>query len=76
MGGRDARGPQVCGLGSGHLSVVSLFVVALGVVSALGGLYSRDGCWCTHVCFIHASLKASPKARLIDVPRAYLFASR
>jgi MoaA/NifB/PqqE/SkfB family radical SAM enzyme len=32
----------------------------------------RDGCWCTHVCFIHASLKASAKARAIDVPRAYL----
>jgi MoaA/NifB/PqqE/SkfB family radical SAM enzyme len=32
----------------------------------------RDGCWCTHVCFIHASLKASPKAILYDVPRAYL----
>ncbi len=32
----------------------------------------RDGCWCTHVCFIHASLKASPKAMLYDVPRAYL----
>jgi MoaA/NifB/PqqE/SkfB family radical SAM enzyme len=32
----------------------------------------RDGCWCTHVCFIHASLKASPKARFYDVPRAYL----
>lgn len=32
----------------------------------------RDGCWCTHVCFIHASLKASPKALAVDVPRAYL----
>jgi Fe-coproporphyrin III synthase len=32
----------------------------------------RDGCWCTHVCFIHASLKASPKAMLYDVPRAYI----
>lgn len=32
----------------------------------------RDGCWCTHVCFIHASLKTSPKAMAIDVPRAYL----
>jgi Fe-coproporphyrin III synthase len=32
----------------------------------------REGCWCTHVCFIHASLKASVKARVIDVPRAYL----
>jgi MoaA/NifB/PqqE/SkfB family radical SAM enzyme len=33
----------------------------------------RDGCWCTHVCFIHASLKASVKAKAYDVPRAYLF---
>jgi MoaA/NifB/PqqE/SkfB family radical SAM enzyme len=32
----------------------------------------RDGCWCTHVCFIHASLKASTRARLLEVPRAYL----
>jgi MoaA/NifB/PqqE/SkfB family radical SAM enzyme len=32
----------------------------------------EDGCWCTHVCFIHASLKASRKAMLYDVPRAYL----
>lgn len=32
----------------------------------------RDGCWCTHVCFIHASLKASPKAKLYDLPRVYL----
>jgi len=35
----------------------------------------RDGCWCTHVCFIHASLKASPKAMAIDVPRAFLHPS-
>ena len=32
----------------------------------------RDGCWCTHICFIHASLKASPKAMAFDVPRAYV----
>jgi len=32
----------------------------------------RDGCWCTHVCFIHASLKASTRAKVIDVPRAFL----
>ena len=32
----------------------------------------RDGCWCTHVCFIHASLKASPKAMALDLPRAFL----
>ncbi len=33
---------------------------------------ARDGCWCTHVCFIHASLKASTKALYLDVPVAYL----
>ena len=31
----------------------------------------RDGCWCTHVCFIHASVKASTKAVMVDIPRAY-----
>ncbi|MGH9434018.1 MAG: radical SAM protein [Terriglobia bacterium] len=30
-----------------------------------------DQCWCTHVCFIHDSLRHSPKAQLIDVPLAY-----
>ena len=33
---------------------------------------ARDGCWCTHVCFIHASVKASTKAVMVDIPRAYL----
>ncbi len=32
----------------------------------------RDQCWCTHVCFIHDSLRHSPKARLFDVPATYL----
>jgi Fe-coproporphyrin III synthase len=32
----------------------------------------RDQCWCTHVCFIHDSLRHSPKARLFDVPLTYL----
>ena len=39
----------------------------------------RDQCWCTHVCFIHDSLRHSPKAQLYDVPLAYLqsrFAAR
>ncbi len=31
----------------------------------------RDSCWCTHVCFIHASVKASTKAVMVDIPRAY-----
>lgn len=32
----------------------------------------RDGRWCTHVCFIHSSLKVSRKAQVVDVPLAYL----
>ena len=32
----------------------------------------RDQCWCTHVCFIHDSLRHSPKAMLYDVPLSYL----
>jgi len=32
----------------------------------------RDQCWCTHVCFIHDSLRHSPKALLYDVPLTYL----
>ena len=32
----------------------------------------RDQCWCTHICFIHDSLRHSKKALLYDVPVAYL----
>ena len=32
----------------------------------------RDQCWCTHVCFIHDSLRHSKKALFYDVPVAYL----
>jgi MoaA/NifB/PqqE/SkfB family radical SAM enzyme len=35
-------------------------------------LIDHDQCWCTHVCFIHDSLRHSPKATLYDVPLAYL----
>jgi MoaA/NifB/PqqE/SkfB family radical SAM enzyme len=30
-----------------------------------------DQCWCTHVCFIHDSLRYSYKTMLVDVPRNY-----
>jgi Fe-coproporphyrin III synthase len=36
------------------------------------GRIVRDQCWCTHVCFIHDSLRHSPKALLYDVPVTYL----
>ncbi len=32
-----------------------------------------DQCWCTHVCFIHDSLRYSYKAMLLEVPKNYLF---
>jgi Fe-coproporphyrin III synthase len=33
---------------------------------------TRDQCWCTHVCFIHDSLRHSPKALAYDVPLTFL----
>ena len=32
----------------------------------------RDQCWCTHICFIHDSLRHSPKVLLYDIPVTYL----
>jgi MoaA/NifB/PqqE/SkfB family radical SAM enzyme len=31
-----------------------------------------DQCWCTHVCFIHDSLRYSYKAMIAEVPKNYL----
>ncbi len=36
------------------------------------GRIVHDQCWCTHVCFIHDSLRHSPKAMFYDVPLSYL----
>jgi len=36
------------------------------------GQIRNDQCWCTHVCFIHDSLRHSPKAMLYDIPLSYL----
>ncbi|MGE5327460.1 MAG: radical SAM/SPASM domain-containing protein [Deltaproteobacteria bacterium] len=33
---------------------------------------TNDQCWCTHVCFIHDSLRHSPKVLAFDIPLAYL----
>lgn len=35
----------------------------------------HDQCWCTHICFIHESLRHSPKVLLYDIPRTYLEAA-
>ena len=36
---------------------------------------SCEGCWCTHVCFIHDSLRYSWRALLWEIPRSYLLRS-
>jgi MoaA/NifB/PqqE/SkfB family radical SAM enzyme len=36
------------------------------------GAIVQDQCWCTHVCFIHDSLRHSPKVLLYDIPITYL----
>ena len=40
------------------------------------GAIVQDQCWCTHVCFIHDSLRHSAKAMLYDVPLAYIGANK
>jgi Fe-coproporphyrin III synthase len=32
----------------------------------------QDQCWCTHVCFIHDSLRHSAKALLYEIPLTYI----
>jgi MoaA/NifB/PqqE/SkfB family radical SAM enzyme len=31
-----------------------------------------EACWCTHVCFIHDSMRHSPRAMLYELPKNYL----
>jgi len=33
---------------------------------------AHEQCWCTHACFIHDSLRHSPKLLLYDIPLTYL----
>lgn len=37
------------------------------------GQIACDQCWCSHVCFIHDSLRYSYRAMLSEVPKNYLF---
>jgi len=32
---------------------------------------AREGCWCTHSCFIHESSKFSPRVQLFEIPWAW-----
>ena len=38
----------------------------------LAAIDGGKACWCTHVCFIHDSMRHSRRAQLYDVPKNYL----
>ena len=38
----------------------------------LGQIDGGNSCWCTHVCFIHDSMRHSRKALLYELPKNYL----
>ena len=42
----------------------------------LGAIDEGRACWCTHVCFIHDSLRHSRRALLYEVPKNYLTRKR
>jgi MoaA/NifB/PqqE/SkfB family radical SAM enzyme len=42
----------------------------------LGAIAGGTACWCTHVCFIHDSMRHSRRALLYDVPKNYLLRGR
>jgi MoaA/NifB/PqqE/SkfB family radical SAM enzyme len=42
----------------------------------LGAIDGGSSCWCTHVCFIHDSLRHSRRALLYEVPKNYLTRKR
>jgi MoaA/NifB/PqqE/SkfB family radical SAM enzyme len=42
----------------------------------LGAIDKGRACWCTHVCFIHDSMRHSRRAMLVDLPKNYLTRER
>jgi len=38
----------------------------------LGAIDGGRACWCTHVCFIHDSMRHSRRALLYEGPKNYL----
>ncbi len=45
---------------------------AQGRQTELNAIEGGKACWCTHVCFIHDSMRHSRKALLYDLPKNYL----
>jgi MoaA/NifB/PqqE/SkfB family radical SAM enzyme len=46
--------------------------VAHGRVNELNAIDGGKACWCTHVCFIHDSMRHSRRAMLYEVPKNFL----
>ncbi len=44
---------------------------AQGRSDELGAIDGGRACWCTHVCFIHDSMRHSPRALLYGLPKSY-----
>jgi hypothetical protein len=38
----------------------------------LAAIEGGKACWCTHVCFIHDSMRHSQRALLFEAPKNYL----
>jgi hypothetical protein len=49
---------------------------AEGRRAELAAIDGGRACWCTHVCFIHDSMRHSRRAQLLEVPRNYLTRAR
>lgn len=45
---------------------------AQGRQAELGAIDGGKACWCTHVCFIHDSMRHSRRALLYELPKNYL----
>ena len=45
---------------------------AQGRTTELGAIDGGKACWCTHVCFIHDSMRHSRRALLYEAPKNYL----
>ncbi len=45
---------------------------AHGRATELGAIDGGKACWCTHVCFIHDSMRHSRRALLYELPKNYL----
>jgi MoaA/NifB/PqqE/SkfB family radical SAM enzyme len=53
-----------------HKLDVSAALASNGLKSETAAI-ERDGCWCTHSCFIHESSKFSARAQLLEIPWAW-----